>query len=192
MLARSSGNLCLVLGGTWIAIDRVGRTICVGDDQEWRMPDSDPVVCQALIEGGDRASDRGSRLRVGRPWVMDRDRNTQMKALRIASAFLVAGPPVWLISASALYCQFSGHWNLFAFPYTQWVQAAPWWRLNWRMMLWVIGSAAAPTLLLLVGVAVALRLSVKRNKRPELYGNTGWADANEMRSGGIGRRKAIW
>jgi type IV secretion system protein VirD4 len=56
----------------------------------------------------------------------------------------------WVASASALYCFGTGKMDLFRFPFGQWIQAAPYWKLNLTMTTAVIGSAAAPTLLLAV------------------------------------------
>jgi hypothetical protein len=51
MLTRSWGSWCLVLGGLWIALDKIGRSACGVGNQDWIMPDSEAVVCHALIEG---------------------------------------------------------------------------------------------------------------------------------------------
>ena len=85
-----------------------------------------------------------------------------MKAARVAAAFLIAGPIMWLVVASALYCEMSGHMGMFRFPYTQWWQAAPWWRLNWWMTLYVIASAAVPTLIILGALIATIRIGYGR------------------------------
>jgi hypothetical protein len=56
----------------------------------------------------------------------------------IAKVALVA--PVlgygWIAAASAIYCAGTGKLNLLRFPFVQWAEAAPWWRLNGTMTLW--------------------------------------------------------
>jgi len=51
----------------------------------------------------------------------------------------------WLAAASAIYCNLSGRGSLFVFPFTQWVQAAPYWRINVWMTVYVIASAVGAT-----------------------------------------------
>lgn len=98
----------------------------------------------------------------------------------------------WMASASAIYLAGTGKMDLFRFPFTQLLQAAPWWRLNWTMTLWVGLSAAVPTLVLLL-CAFGLARHAWRNRgasRP-IYGATGWADHAAMRAGGLRLRKRL-
>jgi hypothetical protein len=98
----------------------------------------------------------------------------------------------WMASASAIYLAGTGKMALFRFPFTQWLQAAPFWRLNWTMTLWVGISAAVPTLVLVL-CAFGLTRHAWRNRgasRP-IYGVTGWADHAAMRAGGLRLRKQL-
>jgi hypothetical protein len=114
-----------------------------------------------------------------------------MKAARVAAVFLIAGPIMWIVVASALYCEMSGRMGMFRFPYTQWWQAAPWWRLNWRMTLYVTTAAAVPTLIILGAILATIRIGYGKPRRPALYGKTGWAGPAEMRERGITRSKTL-
>ena len=74
---------------------------------------------------------------------------------------------------------------LFQFPFTQWTQAAPWWRLNWMMTTWVAAGAAIPTAFLLLCAFGMIRHWISQTKRGPLYGKTDWADRPQMASGSI-------
>lgn len=73
-----------------------------------------------------------------------------MSAVRNGAAALAGGlasvaiPYAWLVVASDIYCAGIGRLDLFVFPFTQWLQVAPYWRLNGWLTLWVVVSAAAP------------------------------------------------
>jgi hypothetical protein len=98
----------------------------------------------------------------------------------------------WIASASAIYLAGTGKMDLFRFPFLQWALAAPWWWLNWTMTGWVIASAAAPTLLLLVcGFGLARHAWRTRGNAPPIYGDTGWADHAAMRAGGLQLRERL-
>ena len=112
-----------------------------------------------------------------------------MIRIRIASVSLLLTPIAWMASASALLCCFLGRLDLFRFPYVQWAQAAPWWRLSWRMTLSVVASAAIPTVAVLALCGVAWRLWRRRRTRP-LYGETHPATPAEMVRGGLVIRRA--
>jgi hypothetical protein len=87
----------------------------------------------------------------------------------------------WLAAASAIYCAGTGKLVLFRFPFVQWAEAAPWWRLNGTMTLWVSVAAVIPSLLLLVCGAGLVRV---RKARTEVYGKTSWASRQQMKAGG--------
>lgn len=89
----------------------------------------------------------------------------------------------WIVAASGIYLWGTDKLSLFRFPFAQWIQAAPWWWLNWQMTLWVIGSAAVPTLLLLVCSFGIVRhwWKTRSGDRP-VYGTTDWADRKQMAS----------
>ena len=88
----------------------------------------------------------------------------------------------WIAAASAIYCAGTGKLGLFRFPFAQWAAAAPWWRLNGTMMLWVCTAAVIPTLLLIVCGLGLVRL---RTVRAEVYGKTTWASRQQMKGGGV-------
>jgi len=90
----------------------------------------------------------------------------------------------WIVAASAIYCAGTGKMALFQFPFTQWIQAAPYWRLNWWMTLWVSISGGLPTLLLIV-CAFGMVRHHWRNRPSEIYGKTEWADQRDMKAGNI-------
>jgi hypothetical protein len=104
-------------------------------------------------------------------------------AAKVIAPIIIA-PVAWMVAASAIYCAGVGKIDLFAFPYTQWLQAAPWWRYSWSVGLWVYISAALPTLVLLICTAGAVRYYRRPSRRP-LYGDSQWASDAEMRAGGI-------
>lgn len=112
-----------------------------------------------------------------------------------AATPLLAVPVVvygWIVSASAIYLAGTGKMDLFRFPFAQWLQAAPWWRLNWIMMLWVGLSAAVPTLVLLLCMFGLTRHAWRSLANPKpIYGATGWADHAAMRAGGLQLRKRL-
>lgn len=109
-----------------------------------------------------------------------------MKTIRILMALLVL-PMAWLFAASACYCLAIGHWEMFVWPFGQWIQAAPWWRLNDWMTIYVVGSAVPPTLfsLLLAYGAIRQAVIIRKRKKQEVFGKTGWANKAEMRDAGV-------
>lgn len=113
--------------------------------------------------------------------------------IRPAIKAALAAPLVaygWNVSASAIYLAGTGKMDLFRFPFLQWSQAAPWWRLNGMMTAWVIGSATVPTVLVLV-CGFGLARHSWRNRGKPIYGDTGWADYAAMRNGGLRLRKRL-
>jgi len=57
----------------------------------------------------------------------------------------LAAPLGWVVSASWLYLSFVGRRDLFVFPFTQWIDAAPYFAATAWMKVYVIGSAVIPT-----------------------------------------------
>ena len=107
-------------------------------------------------------------------------------ARKIATVAAVAATPfAWLFLASNIYCVGINRPDLFVPPFTQWLQVAPYWRVNWWTTLWVVVSAAAPTFFLAIVVWWLLSLRKGRANRPNRYGSTGWASPADMRSGGL-------
>jgi heme/copper-type cytochrome/quinol oxidase subunit 2 len=112
-----------------------------------------------------------------------------MKQLVVVTGTAVLGVWAWLVIASLVYCSLTGKRDLLAFPYSQWAEAAPWWRANWLMTVCVTASAVLPTLL-----AVALGVIVwrfRRARRPALYGRSAWAGDAAMRAGGVRQSRTL-
>jgi hypothetical protein len=98
----------------------------------------------------------------------------------------------WIASASAIYLAGTGKMDLFRFPFTQWLEAAPWWRLNWIMTLWVGLSAGVPTLVLLLCMFGLVRHAWRNRGKPKsVYGDTGWATPQQMETGGLRLRDRL-
>jgi type IV secretion system protein VirD4 len=74
-------------------------------------------------------------------------------------------PYGWLTGASVLYCWWTGRLGLFIFPYCQWVEARPYWHVNWFMTVCVIGSALIPTLVIGIVIAIVARIWQERRRR---------------------------
>lgn len=108
-----------------------------------------------------------------------------MRWLGASLAAVILLPVGWMAAASAIYCAMTGNMDLYRFPWTQWAQAAPWWRLNGWMTLSVCLSAAIPTIVLLICAYGIVRRLFFGLRQPSLYGKTGWADRKEMQRGGI-------
>jgi type IV secretion system protein VirD4 len=66
-------------------------------------------------------------------------------------------PPAWIAAASWIYCWMKGPAYPFAFPYTQWLIAAPWWQYDPWTTLSVVAGAAVPTLVLVLMAAGLIR-----------------------------------
>jgi type IV secretion system protein VirD4 len=64
-------------------------------------------------------------------------------------------PPVWIASASFIYCWVKGPRYPFEFPYNQWLSAAPWWQYDPWTTIGVVAGAAVPTVVVVL-VAIAL------------------------------------
>lgn len=117
-----------------------------------------------------------------------------MRRLAIASGVIVGLPCAWVVAASALYCELAGKMDLFRFPYWQWVEAEPYWRLSQRMTLFVWGSAAAPTLVVLICLFGLVRhwwTEGRHNPSKTVYGKTEWADRKQMRGRDIAASKHL-
>lgn len=114
-----------------------------------------------------------------------------MNRLAKVAALVVIVPAAWSVAASAIYCAGTGRMELFVFPYTQWLQAAPWWRYSLVVGLWVFISAALPTLALLLCAAVAFRRYRRLGRQP-LYGDSTFAGAAEQRQGSIKQSRSAF
>src|SRR5271166_5927087 len=89
-----------------------------------------------------------------------------MRRALLATTAIVAVPCVWTAGASAILCGGLDKSDLFVWPYTQWLQAAPWWRSDRWLALWVCISAAIPTaVLLLCGYGLARHWWRSRGRR---------------------------
>jgi hypothetical protein len=99
---------------------------------------------------------------------------------------------MWLAAASAIYCRLAGKWALYQFPYLQWLDAVPWWRLNARMTVYVVTAAAVPTLVALIIAFCLISKRLPNKLRPSLYGQTDWAGVPEMEDGGIKLKRQIF
>ena len=99
---------------------------------------------------------------------------------------IVAALGAWVISTSALLCAFTRQWPLFVFPFDQWLVAVCWFKaVGWLMKGAIVGSALIPSLVLSL-IVTAIIVQLRRvEKRPALYGHTGWADRNESRRAGL-------
>jgi type IV secretion system protein VirD4 len=99
----------------------------------------------------------------------------------------------WLAAASAIYLSVAQRWDLYVFPYTQWLQAAPWWRYRPMVTAMVVGSAAAPTLFLLAIAVLAFRAPRRKLAAPlggglkplergvtDNHGHARWATEKEL------------
>lgn len=108
--------------------------------------------------------------------------------LLIGAAALIVAAAAWTAGASALLCLATGRWHLYVFPYDQWLQAVVWFRaVSMVMRLTIIGTGIPSTIVAVLIVLTVFNLMRRRVKRPSLYGRTGWANATEMRRGGIRR-----
>ena len=90
----------------------------------------------------------------------------------------------WVVTASSIYLWGTDKLDLFRFPFLQWTQAAPWWRLNWTMTWWVIASAAVPTFVLGLAAFATIRCWKDAGGR-SLYGASEWATHTDMTKGGL-------
>jgi heme/copper-type cytochrome/quinol oxidase subunit 2 len=107
----------------------------------------------------------------------------------LLTGLALLGVWAWLAIASVVYCSLTGKRDLLAFPYAQWAEAAPWWRVNWLMTVCVTASAAVPTLLMVALGIVVWRL--RKARRPALYGRAAWAGDAAMRAGGIRQSRTL-
>lgn len=99
---------------------------------------------------------------------------------------LLISAAAWSLVASAIWCYLShvcvaGQWWLL-----QWWFELPYWKSNWYVTLLVVGSAIGASLTVLVILAGArLALWPRDRRQPNLWGETGFANRNEMQRGGI-------
>lgn len=108
------------------------------------------------------------------------------RTILLASIPIAAG--AWIAVASKIYCSGIGRPDLFAFPWDQWIQVLPYWRANWWVTLWVVVSAALPTLLF--GSPIYLWLRRRITSQP-IYGRTRWATKREMTDSKIVQRREV-
>jgi hypothetical protein len=109
-----------------------------------------------------------------------------------AVAGIAAGLSAWVVASSALLCLFTRQWPMFVFPFDQWLLAVGWYRtVGWAMRLAIVGSAILPTIVLVLAALTVCNLLWSQQKRPALYGHTGWAGPAEMHRGGIRRSKGL-
>ena len=96
----------------------------------------------------------------------------------------------WVVMASYAYCRLSNHMDLFVFPWDQWLDIAPDWNVNGWTKVYVVISAAIPTLLM-AAAAYGVITRLKRSLIPSLYGKTGWANRDDMHKGGLQLRDKL-
>ena len=101
-------------------------------------------------------------------------------------AILLAAPPVWLVATSAFLSNMAHvpfEWNL-------WWKRLDWWNANWWCDVLIVGSAVTPTIIVtLLLVAAALTLRGRRAQR--VYGESGWANREQMDKGGISTSRKL-
>jgi hypothetical protein len=119
---------------------------------------------------------------------------TDSRGTRFVTAtvcYLVGIPAVWIVSASALFCIGIDRFDLFVFPYAQWIETAPWFHAlgRWPQAVF-IGSAAIPTTVMVICAVGAVRYYF-RTRRPPLYGRAAWAGDAAMRAGGIRQSRRL-
>ena len=109
-----------------------------------------------------------------------------MRRTFIISGVVAATPFVWIVAASAIFCNGIGRRDLIAFPFLQWAEyGIQYWHANWWIKLWVVVGAGVPTLFLLAGLIGLIGYLSGTVAQPNLYGATGWASPADMRDGGI-------
>jgi type IV secretion system protein VirD4 len=99
--------------------------------------------------------------------------STSIRAIMLFVGCLVATGALWVVSASWLYLWSVGpRFDLFVFPYDQWIEVVPFWDATPWMRVYVIGSAAVPTIALALIVCGICRRRFKRSRlrRPRAGG----------------------
>ncbi|MGD0107268.1 MAG: hypothetical protein ABSC06_25000 [Rhodopila sp.] len=104
---------------------------------------------------------------------------------------ILAVPCAWEATASAVLCWGIGRLDLYQFPYTQWLETAPWWRVNWWLTFWVVLSAIIATLIWAPITFGGARFLVRRRVQQSLYGKTGWAESTDIQRGGLQLRRRL-
>ena len=87
------------------------------------------------------------------------------RTLAVIGAAILALPCAWEATASAVLCWGIGRIDLYQFPYTQWLETAPWWRFNWWLTFWVVLSAIIATLIWAPLTFGAARMGWRRRQR---------------------------
>jgi hypothetical protein len=106
--------------------------------------------------------------------------------MRMLAAIVLGLPATaygWVVAASALYLTAADKFDLFQFPYLQWVQAAPYWQANPWMTVYVVGSAVIPTVV--VALCLFGMVRHRQNRQPAVYGETQWATPQQHSANGI-------
>lgn len=88
-----------------------------------------------------------------------------MRRVLLASTIVVV-PAGWMAAASAIYCAGTEKMALYRFPFTQWAEAAPWWRYTWNTTVWVAVGAIIPTAVVLLCTYGVVRHWWHSRKRP--------------------------
>jgi hypothetical protein len=96
---------------------------------------------------------------------------------------------VWLALASAVYCIGSGRPALLTFPFWQWMEVAPYWQATPSTTFWFVTAPILPTVAVLAIGLLALR-SFRRRGQP-VYGESGWANREQMDRGGISTSRKL-
>jgi hypothetical protein len=106
----------------------------------------------------------------------------------IGAAILLAAPLAWLVATSAFLSNMAHvpfEWNL-------WWKRLDWWNANWWCDVLIIGSAVTPTIIVtLLLVAAALTLRSRRRRAQLVYGESGWANREQMDKGGISTSRKL-
>ena len=96
-----------------------------------------------------------------------------MRRALLSAVAAIAVPAGWMVASSAILCAGLGKTDQFVWPYTQWLDAAPWWRTNWWLALMVGISAAVPTAAAaLIGYGITRNLRRTRRLTPQSGGGT--------------------
>lgn len=66
-------------------------------------------------------------------------------------------PPIWIASASWIYCSIKGAGYDFEAPYNQWIIAAPWWHHDPWTTVAVVAGAVVPTIILILLASIVGR-----------------------------------
>jgi hypothetical protein len=96
---------------------------------------------------------------------------------------------LWLALSSAVYCIGSGHPALLTFPFWQWMEVAPYWQATPSTTFWFVTAPVMPTVAVLAIGLLALRSF--RRRAQLVYGESGWANREQMDKGGISTSRKL-